>query len=317
MEKLAVNDECFNVFTNKAHIQDLKYSNKSKMKSFQKYILLGLLCVFTTSLFAGGWPQPKNKGYFKLSEWWLVANEHYTDLGRIDPNVTTGLFITSLYGEYGLTDKLTVIAYLPFFSRSYFNNTVSGTTGEVVIPGAAINSFGDTDLALKYGLLRKGPWALSGTLLFGLPLGNADSGVDGLQTGDGEFNSMLQVDLGVSFPVGGLNAYANAYVAYNNRSNGFSDEFRYGLEAGVSLLNNKLTAIGRVYGIEAMNNGDELGTPNSTSLFGNRSEHLTVAGELAYQVGDNWGLSVSAATAVRGQIILAGTAWSAGVFVKI
>ncbi|MEZ4933631.1 MAG: hypothetical protein R2788_16105 [Saprospiraceae bacterium] len=279
-----------------------------------------LLVLFTANVFAGGgWPQPKGWGYFKLSQWWLISDQHYTDVGQIDPNTTNGLFNTSLYAEYGFTNRLTGVAYIPFFSRAYFNNTVSGTTGEVQIPGEAINSFGDTDLGLKYALTLNKPVALSATLTFGLPLGNDNGGMAGaLQTGDGEFNQLLQIDAGSGFQLGKISAYANVYAGLNNRTNGFSDEFRYGIEGGVTFAKNRFTAIGRLYGIKSFKNGDlPAERSNSTSVFANNSEHLTFSPELAYNINDKWGVSATYGIALSGSLIFASPSYSFGVFYKL
>ena len=89
----------------------------------QIYIFFALLIFTSTQVFAGGpWPQKKGKGYFKLSEWWTVFDQHYTDRGLIDPNLTTGIFNTNLYAEYGLSDRLTLVTNAALFSRSYNNN---------------------------------------------------------------------------------------------------------------------------------------------------------------------------------------------------
>lgn len=286
-----------------------------------KNTLIIFLLLFTaqTLTAGGGWPQPKGHGYFKLGQWWVMSDQHYTDLGGIDPNVTTGIFNTSLYGEYGFTDRLTGVLYFPFFSRALYNNTVSGTTGEVITPGEAINSIGDTDISLKYGLNPQGSRiAISAMLTLGLPLGNNQGGEAGiLQTGDGEFNQLLQVDAGTSLKIAKANAYFNIYAAYNNRTKGFSDEFRFGLEGGVNLLKERLTATLRLYGIQSMNNGslDELIT--STSIFANNSEHLTFSPEIAYRITEKVGFSASFANALSGRLIFAAPAYSVGVFFQL
>jgi len=70
------------------------------------FLSLFIMLIFSSIAQAGGgWPQPKGGIYLKLSEWWIIANQHYTDQGRIDPNTTSGIFNTSLYGEFGLTDQ--------------------------------------------------------------------------------------------------------------------------------------------------------------------------------------------------------------------
>ncbi|MEO1624786.1 MAG: hypothetical protein AAFV25_06495 [Bacteroidota bacterium] len=282
------------------------------------FLIAIFLFVGIQSTLAGGWPQPKGYGYFKLYQWWVIADQHFTDAGRIDPNVTSGVFNTSLYAEYGFTNRITGIVNFPLFSRAYFNNTISGTTGETLMPGESINSIGDVDLGIKYGLITNGPVAVSATLTLGLPLGNESGGSTGtLQTGDGEFNQMLTIDAGSGFELGKIAGYANIYAGLNNRTNGFSDEFRYGVEAGVQVFNKRFWVIGRLFGIESLQNGDLNEGINSTSIFANNSEHLTFSPELAYNINNKWGVSASVGTALKGRIIFANPSYSVGVFFNL
>lgn len=279
--------------------------------------LVGYL--YSTMLLAGGgWPQPAGHGYIKLSEWWLIADQHYTDVGRIDPNLTTGIFNTSFYAEYGLSNRLTGLLNFPLFSRAYVNNQVSFTTGEVLIPGEAINSVGDLDIGLMYGLWAGNGWSISARLVAGIPLGIDDGGTAGnLQTGDGEFNQLLQVDVGKSFQIGSLPAYANIYTGVNNRSGGFSDEYRFGLEAGLSFLQDRLTTTLRLYGVQSFHNGlMPSAQANSTSIFANNSEHITFAPEISYRFSDHWGIAVGMGQALSGRIVLAAPAYTIGIFVS-
>ena len=289
------------------------------MLNYKNFLLSILFLMLVNVLVAGGgWPQPQHQGYIKLSQWWVISNKHFTDSGKLDPNVTNGIFNTSIYAEYGFTDRLTGILYFPFFSRAYFNNTISGTTGEVITPGEAINSIGDTDISLKYGLVVNKPIAVSATLTFGLPFGESAGGSQGnLQTGDGEFNQMLTLDAGTSLKVGNVYGYANAYAAFNNRTRGFSDEWRFGIEAGANLFNNKITAIMRFYGIRSLQNGTRDDSDSGASLFANNSEHLTLSPEIAYNITDKWGVSATYAKAVSGKLIFANPSYSVGVFFKI
>jgi hypothetical protein len=266
----------------------------------------------------GGWTQPKGGIYLKLSEWWIISNQHYTDAGLIDPNTTSGIFNTSFYGEYGITDRWTAVAYVPFFSRSYMNNVLSGTTGEVLIPGEAINSFGDTDLSIKYALNKKGLIRTAATLTLGLPLGNNSGGSQGnLQTGDGEFNQLLQLDASSSFRIKNISIYGSATVGFNNRTKGFSDEFRYGIEVGAGLFKNKFWLIGRITGVESFQNGTLSSDSNSTSIFANNSEFTSYSVEGAIYLTKQFGVSASYASAFRGQIIFANPSYSVGVFLDL
>lgn len=280
-------------------------------------LLLPLLFLFTSSIFAGGpWPQKKGQGYYKLSEWWLTYNKHFTDTGETDPNITSGIFNTALYAEYGFTDRLTGIIYAPLFSRNIYNNQVSATTGDVTQAGEALNSVGDFDVSIKYGLTSPGAkFPISATLTLGLPLGQTGKGELGiLQTGDGEFNQMIQIDAGTGFQIGGTSAYASTYVGFNNRTNGYSEEFRYGIEFGAGLINQKLWLIGRIGGVESFQNGELTDPTTSTSIFANNSEFTSYGVEAAYYITKNFGASVSFASAFRGRIIAAAPSYSIGVF---
>ena len=118
--------------------------------------LLFLLFIFVSpSIVHAQWTKEETKGFYKLSAWYLEADQHYTDTGDIDPNATRGQFNVNIYAEYGLTDELDFLAYIPFFSRTYQNDIVSGTTSQVIMAGEELNSFGDIDLGVRYGILQK------------------------------------------------------------------------------------------------------------------------------------------------------------------
>ena len=287
----------------------------------KKLLIVFLATLIVNSIYAGGpWPQKKGNGYFKLSQWWIVFDKHFTDSGLTDPNITTGIFNTNFYAEYGFTDRLTGVLNANPFSRNYMNNLLSGTTGEVLIPGEALNSIGDSELGLKYGFTKpESPIQIAGTVMFGIPLGTAAAGEQGnLQTGDGEFNQILQVDLGTGYKLSeNINGYVSAYGGFNNRTNGFSDEIRFGLETGVGLLDQKLWLVGRLYGVESLKNGETSGGVTSTSIFANNSEYTSYSLEVNYYLTKQLGVSVNVASAFRGEIIAASPSYSVGVFLDL
>ena len=83
--------------------------------------ILILIVTLTASniLIAGGpWPQKKGEGYFKVYQWWTTFDQHFTDTGLKDPNVTTGVYNTAIYGEFGIHDRFTALINAPIFSRN-------------------------------------------------------------------------------------------------------------------------------------------------------------------------------------------------------
>ena len=286
-----------------------------KNKKTSSLLLILLMLSLTVS---AQWSKGKRNGYYKISAWSLKADQHYTDTGDIDPNRTSGTFNISLYGEYGLTDKLDVIGYAPIFTRVYRNEEKSATSGNIITAGEALNSVGDIDLGLRYGLIKNKHLALSTTLKFGLPFGENSGGSDGsFQTGDGEFNQDLQVDLGVPFKLKNIPAYAKTYLGYNNRTKGFSDEFHYGGEVGLNFNSSKLWLIARLNVVKSTNNGTLNAQTNPGSIFANNIEFNSVGFEAAYYLTKKIGVSANYATATSGRLIWASPSYSAGVFLDL
>ena len=283
----------------------------SVMTRYRKIFLVVfvMLLVNTAVKAGGGWTQQKGKTYAKLNQFAIVADSYFNPEGNIIPvQPTISFYSTSLYAEYGITDRLTGVLYFPFFSRSVLNN-LEKLNGDFV-KGDELNSIGDTDLSLKYGLIRDKSIVVSASLTLGLPLGVSAGGETGsLSTGDGEFNQMMTIEASHSFyPV---NAYVTAIAGFNNRTKHLSDEFRYGLEAGYT--HKKLIGIVRMYSIKPMNNASAAIDPVQ-GLFSNRVEFISITYQLAYNFTDKFGLSVSMGTAFSGKRILADPSYSVGAY---
>jgi protein XagA len=273
-----------------------------------------MLVLFTSAMIAnagGGWPQPKGKGYFKLSQNFIISPFFYSPDGTIIDITTTSLYTTSFYGEYGFTNRLTGILYFPFFVRGTLNQVQYNQSGKIQ-PGDSFQSVGDTDISLKYALVINKPIVVSATLLLGLPIGQTAGGESKiLQTGDGEFNQMLRIDASHSFhpkPV-----YVSAYAAFNNRTNGFSDEIRFGAEVGLTLK--KFIPILKLNVVKSLFNGE--GGVTQNGIFSNNTEYISPTFELNYQATEKIGVSGSVGGAFAAKNILAAPNWSLGVYLKL
>ncbi|MFY0593168.1 hypothetical protein [Roseivirga sp.] len=274
-------------------------------------VIIAILILGSNAVFAGGgWPIPKGKGYLKLSQFVIRSNQYFSPSGQIIDISTASIYISSIYGEYGLTDRLGVTAYMPFFSRATLNEQVS-TSGTLLAEGDAVNSIGDFDLSVKYGLIVNKPVVVSATLTFGLPLGNSAGGeTQVLQTGDGEFNVMLGLEASRSFDGG--KGYINTLAAFNNRSENFSDEFRIGAEVGYR-ISPKVSGALKVLSVNSLQNGSDLETP-ANGIFSNNIEYLAITPEVNYFVKDNLGISGAIGFAASGKRVLASPSFSIGLF---
>lgn len=280
-------------------------------KCVKAVVTIALVFVCLCSYAGGGWPQPKKHGYFKFGQNMILSSKYFGPGGSIVDITTIGLYTTSFYGEYGFTDRLTGIAYIPIFVRSTLNEVRFRQTGNV-IPGDEFSSIGDAELGVKYGLITDKPVVVSASLVLGLPLGNTSGGESQiLQTGDGEFNQMIRFDASHSFYP--KNFYTSAYAAFNNRTNNFSDEVRFGLEIGGTFK--KFIPILKLNVVQSLNNGGTAAVQNG--VFSNNTEYVSPSIELNYQMTERIGLSGSGAFAFSGQNILAAPNWGLGVYLKL
>jgi hypothetical protein len=283
------------------------------MTSLKKiFLILLVICNVPFSLQAGGgWPQPYRGGYFKLAQNYIRSPFFFAPDGSIIDITTVQLFTTSLYGEYGLTEKLTGMVYFPFFVRNTFNEVRFNQSG-TVLPGDSFQSIGDADIGLKYSFITDKKIVMAGTLMLGLPLGQPSGGAGMiLQTGDGEFNQMIRLDASTSFYPKPF--YVSAYVAFNNRTRNFSDEIRFGAEVGLTLK--KFIPILKLNVVQSLFNGDAGVVQNG--IFSNNTEYVSPTVELNYQASKKWGISGSGGFAFAGRNILASPNWSLGIYLMV
>jgi protein XagA len=282
------------------------------MKNSIKSIIYTILIASLTPsvLTAQAWTKSKGTGFYKLDFTSIKATDVFNTKGAVVPFRTLGNYTTSFYGEYGITNKISAVAYVPFFVRNVVNETKGRVTANVIEPGITNNNFGDMDLGLRFALPVKA-FAMSANLTFGLPTGDAKQ-ADALFTGDGEFNQMLKLAAGT----GAKRWWGQAAIGINNRTKGFSDEFRYDFEFGYKFFNDRLLAILKINGIESLNNGTV--SAAATGLFSNNVEYMGFGPEVLYYTNAKKTIGVSArfAGAFKGQNVLAAPSLSVGVFAE-
>lgn len=284
------------------------------MNRIIKSILVIVICTFIIpELYAGGWPQPRNGGFLKMDISAIHARRFYGMDGNIyninGAGTRLSNYVTAFYGEYGLTDRLTVIGYVPFLVRNTVNEGIGALSGEVLQPGLENTSIGDIDLGLRYGLFARNGWSVTTSLLLGLPTGDATN-ANLLFTGDGEFNQLLRIEAGY----GTAKWYATGFIGFNNRTRNFSDEWRFELEFGHKFFNERLLAGVKLAGTQSLRNGDPTGSGNG--LFSNNVEFISPQAFLAYEFKNQVGIQAQVAGAMSGRNVLAAPANSFGVYFK-
>ncbi|MEO9806627.1 MAG: hypothetical protein ABJF04_25425 [Reichenbachiella sp.] len=277
---------------------------------------LTIFCFILSTSYAeagGGWTQGKKELYLKFGQQWVIFNQFYDKDGATITDRSRSFGTTSLYAEYGISDRLTGIVYFPFYSKSTLFEQKNSANGMVLHDGETFSSIGDTNIAIKYGLLTQSRIVVSASLTLGLPVGEVNKGTDGsLQTGDGEFNQMISLDFSSSIKVAGAYPYVSLNTGFNNRTEGFSDEFRYGFETGIGA--GKWNIIFKVFGVKSFYNGSVDDNLFFEGLLSNNTEYTIVSPELAFKMSDKWGVSASMAKAISGQLMYVQPSYTMGVF---
>ena len=282
----------------------------------RKLIVVLLVCFPLVSEAGGGWINEKYSWYLKFGQQWVNYNQYYNFDGILTEDRTRSLGETYIYAEYGMTNKLNAIVYLPFFSKATIFQQVNTANGQIVQDGESFSSIGDMNVSIKYGVLKEKLLVMSTTLTLGLPFGKTRKGTDqSLQTGDGEFNQMLSLDASSSFMLGKLKPYWSTYIGFNNRTEGFSDEVRYGIELGTSIR--RWWFILKSRAIKSLRNGNAGDNLFFNGLLLNNSEYIMVVPEIAYEFSENWGLSINYTKVVTGKLIFAQPAYSFSIYLNL
>jgi len=271
---------------------------------FISFALIITLLFSTQQTNAGAWPLKKGKGYYKIDFRYLTGDKIYNNDGNKIPvpkftDITVGIF-----GSYGFTNNLTgFINVAPFHSASV--DTSSFINGSET----SLKGFGDLSIGLKYGLFKIEKTIISGKIIAGIP--TAKSSPDGgLWIGRNDFNQSVGIEAGTSFyPVP---IYLTGGITFNNRSKGFSDEFRYMIESGYK-FSSKFLLIVRFHGQISLKNGDS-SVKGGFGVFSNNQQYIAYNAELNYKFTGNIGIKAYYESGTKGKNIISAPVINAGIF---
>jgi hypothetical protein len=266
-----------------------------------KHCLVAIWLMFViTSANSQAWTKEKGKSFLKLDFTTITGNQLFNDKAEVVDFQDYSFNTVSFYGEYGITNKLTAVTYIPFLQSNSLKASALGLDASNV-------GFGDVDIAIRYAISKE-KFPLTATLLLGIPTGEFVEPNE-LFTGDGEFNQMLKIASGA----GADKWWVQGGVGFNNRTENFSDEIRFDAEFGYKFLNKKLMTMLKVGGISPLDNGKAATT--KTGLFSNNVAYTSPAIELMYFVKPNFGITFRGAGAGSGaRNVQATPSFSLGVF---
>jgi len=235
-----------------------------------------------------GWTRKAKSFYVQSSAAYYSSKDYYTTEGNLSD--TGSRFNSSaiiLYGEYGVTDRITAILDLPVIMLNSFSSTET------------VAGVGSLKVGVKYRLFNNIPIAVQadfeiptddGTNFARSKRPNALGTFDeiNLPTSDGEFNVWTNVIGSHSFGDG--KTYGSLYTGVNFRTESFSNQFQAGAEVG-HLFFNKLYLIGKLRILEKLSSGE--GNQGGSFLYGEGTTFTSYGFNAIYKIGKHMSLVTS------------------------
>lgn len=226
----------------------------------------------------------KAKGFYAQASLSSFSSKDYysTDGVLFNAGSTFNSQRLALYGEYGITDRITGILDVPLV----FNNFSTTET---------VGGLGNVKIGLKYGLLKSIPVSLEVSTEIptddGINFANAKQpnslGIIeqiNLPTSDGEIN--FWTTLAASHSIFNGKTFGSLFVSANWRTKSFSHQIQSGLEIG-HLFFDKLFLIGKLKIQERLTSDLNQG---ASFLFGEGTTFTTYGLTSMYKLNNHWNI---------------------------
>ncbi|MBT2162194.1 hypothetical protein [Zobellia barbeyronii] len=251
-----------------------------------KYIILLMLSFCATYLQAqSGWTREAKGFYVQATASYFSSNDYYTTEGRLaDQGSTFNSSGLLLYGEYGISNRLTAIVDVPLVRLNSFSTTET------------VGGVGNIQLAVKYKLLKNFPLSLQVAL--DIPSNDGENFAQSkspddfgqineinLPLSDGEFNVWTTLAASHGFANG--KTYASAFTSINFRTESFSNQLQVGAEVG-HLFFDKLYLIGKLKIQEKLSS--EINNQSGSFLYGEGTTFTNIGITSMYKLNDHLNL---------------------------
>ncbi|MFK7748904.1 MAG: transporter [Kordia sp.] len=270
------------------------------------YTIIALLG--SSFLFAQSpWTQEKGKFYTQLS-FTTISNydEVFGDPDyQIDRETTDNTL--QLYGEYGITNKTTLLVNVPI-KLIKTGDAISGTGFAAADSQTA---FGNVSVGLRHQFYTK-KWIVSGQLNVEANTGTFEA-ASGIRTGQDAWSFTPTVNIGRSFE----KFYVQAFTGIDLRTNDYSNNFKIGGEIGTK-VHSKIWLIGFVDIVNSFNDGDvNLPFRNiGTALYVNNQEYSAFGLKAVGEINNSFGGILSFGGAFSGNNVAKQAAVTVGLYHK-
>lgn len=263
-------------------------------------LLILMVTIGSSKCFAGAWTQAKGAVYNKMAVDYYDSEKFYVDDSDRMKYPDHGDFEEyngNYYGEYGVTDQLTVLGSLYYKYLHKEDDLVDMTTSGV----------GDVDAAAKHNLMNNNFGVFSVQGLVKIPEFYDKN--DAPPLGNGQWDYELRLLYGHSlWPL--IPGYCNAEAAYRWRTDKPSDEFRFLAEIGSDFSKSFYGRV-KLDGILSMNlkgNAQNIADNPTTSDSYDLIKLDMAAG---YHLTKNWSMEFAYTPSIYGQWTAVGATYTA------
>ncbi|ARV15749.1 hypothetical protein [Polaribacter sp. SA4-12] len=269
------------------------------MKQIAKLLIL---LVSISAFSQGPWTQEKGKFYTQLSFTTIPSYDTLFGDPEIEINGKISDNTLQFYGEYGVSDKTTLIVNLPLKLISFDQNNTNEHSN---------TSLGNIEIGLKHNFYKKN-WLVSGQFSVEANTASFDT-ESGIRTGYDAYTFTPLFLAGKSFG----KSYLQTFVGSKIRTNNYSSNFKIGGEYG-SKISKNIWLVGFLDIEKSFKNGDiDLPASNlATGLYVNDQEYGVVGVKAIGEFSDNFGVTASLPAAFFGNNVAKQVALSFGVYKK-
>jgi hypothetical protein len=277
------------------------------MKQIAKLLIL---LVSISAFSQGPWTQEKGKFYTQFS--FSTIPSYDTLFGdpelEIDGKISDNTL--QFYGEYGVSDKTTLIVNLPLKLISFDQNVICITTPCNPIEHNK-TTLGNIEIGLKHNFYKK-DWLLSGQFSIEANTGTFNTN-SGIRTGYDAFTFTPLFLAGKSFG----KSYLQTFIGSKIRTNNYSSNFKFGGEYGSKIFKN-IWLVGFLDIEKSFKNGDIVLPASNlvTGLYVNDQEYGVVGVKAIGEFSDNFGMTASLPAAFFGNNVAKQVALSFGIYKK-
>lgn len=286
--------------------------NNNLVKPGFGFYILPFLLICPNFYSQSPWTQKKNEFYTQFS---FSTIPNYNEIfGNPDyvlnRDITDNTF--QLYGEYGISNRTTLILNIPFK-----NITTSDVLNPIpldpsFIEGSKTNAFGNIEAGIKHNIINN-KWLLTGQLNIEFNNSSYDE-ISGIRTGYDAFTFTPLINIGRSFN----KSYIQGFTGFNIRTNNYSSNFKFGAEGGTKIID-RIWIIAFLDFVISLDNGDtELPLKNQqTALYINNQEYTAFGLKIIGEITPEFGIIAGFGGAFSGNNVAKQAAYNFSIYYKI